>query len=214
MINERYKILKLIGEGRSKVYLCEDVEFPGKEFALKCLPAGAEQEEIQNFRNEFFTLRKLDHPNIIKAYEIGTILKKDVDDEVELGSKFITLEYFQASELKQSELFEDESTLKEIIRQLCAVLYYLHQANFIYYDLKPENILISGEQQNLKLKLIDLGFASFIPEHKSQQIKGSVQYIAPELLKKEPHDYRVGFYSLGMMLYLIIYNRFPDREEF
>ncbi len=209
MINDRFKIIKLIGEGRSKVFLCEDIEFPGKEFAIKCLPVNADEHEKQTFRDEYFILRKLDHPNIIKAYEIGIVVKSDDEDGVEVGSKFITLENFEAVELLDFEHIKNEESLKEIVKQLCTVLYYLHQSNFIYYDLKPENILIKGDADALQIKLIDLGMARFIPGSSDTSVRGSAQYIAPELLKKEAHDHRVDFYSLGIILYRIIYNRFP-----
>ena len=209
MINERFKIKKLIGKGRSRVFLCDDVEFPGKEFAFKCLPADAGYKEILSFRDEYFILRKLDHPNIIKAYDIGTAVKMDADGNVEPGSKFITLEYFDGVELLKSDMITDEDSLRILIKQICTVLYYLHQANFIYYDLKPENILVSETNTGGHLKLIDMGLSEFIPERADKTIKGSAQYIAPELLKKEPHDHRVDFYSMGILLYQVIYNRYP-----
>ncbi|HEY7751392.1 MAG TPA: serine/threonine-protein kinase, partial [Ignavibacteriaceae bacterium] len=146
---------------------------------------------------------------IIKSFETGTILDKVETDEVEAGSDFITLEYFPSAELLQSDLVNDEKTLKLILKQLCSVLFYLHQSNYIYYDLKPENILIAENNGNLIIKLIDLGFAQIKSDERKREVKGTVFYIAPELLKNEEHDHRVDLYSLGMLLYSIIYGKFP-----
>ncbi len=67
MINKRFTIKKKLGEGRSKVFLCTDNENPEKEYAIKILPAEADENEVKVFRNEFFTLQKLNHPNIIAS---------------------------------------------------------------------------------------------------------------------------------------------------
>ena len=209
MINNRYEIVSELGKGRSKVYLCKDADFGNKEVAVKFLSPKADEEEWSLFKDEFFILQKLEHPGIIRSYEIGTAVKIDPGDPVEIGSPFITLEYFKSVELSKYEFLTDETKLKEILKQLCTVLYYLHQSNYIYYDLKPENILISSENDSLQIKLIDLGLAEFIPDRDEHVIKGTAQYIAPELLKKEPHDHRVDLYSLGILLYEIIYQRLP-----
>jgi len=47
----------------------------------------------------FFTLQKLEHPCIIEAFEIGTVFQTDEEDGIELGSTFITMEYFNGEEL-------------------------------------------------------------------------------------------------------------------
>src|SRR5690606_36735579 len=200
MINEKYIIKKELGEGRSKVFLCEDVDFPGRNIAIKILPDNAPVEEIESFRNEFFTLRRLNHPNIIKTNEYGTIVRNNTPgSEIKTGSKFITLEYFEGAELSSSN-FKNENELRKIIAQLCSVLYYLHQSNFIYYDLKPENILVSNDEEDCIIKLIDLGLARYTFDEREFAARGTAEYIAPEILKNEPHDHRVDLYSLGMLL--------------
>ena len=210
MINDRYVIKKEIGKGRSSVYLCEDSEFPGKDFAIKILSPESEESEIKAFKNEFFTLRKLNHPNIVRPHEFGTIVKvSEKDKNIEIGSKFFTLDYFAGKELLKFPELDDEIVLREIISQLCSALYYLHQSNYIYYDLKPENILVSSSGSKTSIKLIDLGFAQYIIDNDEDIIRGTAEYIAPEILKKEEHDHRVDFYSLGMMLYKVVYGTFP-----
>lgn len=209
MINYRFEVLKQIGKGRSEVFLCKDVDFGAAVVAVKFLSPGVSEEELRSFKEEYFTLRKLDHPNIIKAFEIGEVVKVDVDDEIKIGSNFISLEYFKSVELSNYDSLREEEKLREILKQICSVLYYLHQSNYIYYDLKPENILVSSASDSLQVKLIDLGLVQYLPDENEHVIKGTAQYIAPELLKKEPHDHRVDLYSLGILLYEIIYNKLP-----
>ncbi len=87
---------------RSSVYLCNDVEVPESKFAIKILPSGANDHEKDNFLKEYFTLQRLEHPNIIKAYDIGTIFKTDDEAGIEIGSTFIILEYFEGEVLLSS----------------------------------------------------------------------------------------------------------------
>lgn len=214
MINKRYLISKKLGQGRSKVFSVIDTEFPEREVAAKFLPVNSSQEEKKYFRDEFFTLQKLDHPNIIKSFEIGTVVLKNEDDfEIDTNSPFITLEYFPASELLNYTGIKDERKLVIVLKQICSVLYYLHQSNYIYYDLKPENILVAEVNGEPFIKVIDLGFSQYTLKEYEHSIKGTAQYIAPELLKNENHDHTVDFYSLGVMLYRIVYGCFPFNSE-
>ncbi|MCZ7614675.1 MAG: hypothetical protein M5T52_14355 [Ignavibacteriaceae bacterium] len=59
MINTRYEILKKLGEGRSKVFLCRDIEFPEKEYAIKILPAKADIKEKETFKKNISRLINL-----------------------------------------------------------------------------------------------------------------------------------------------------------
>lgn len=211
MINRRYSVKKKLGQGRSSVYLCEDSEQAGKKFALKILSANTSVEEQKIFKDEFQTIQKLDHPNIIQAYERGTVVEVSENEPFSVGSKYLAMEYFDGNELLSYPV-GDESSLKEIISQICSVLFYLHQSNYIYYDLKPENILVSETNKKPFIKLIDLGFARSRTDE-SYNVTGTAEYLAPEILKKEPHDHRVDLYSFGILLYRFIYKKFPFQSQ-
>lgn len=223
MINDRYKIIKMLGEGRSKVFLCEDTGILGSsktnskipkkthqnKIAIKILPENVDNEELDFFKNEFFILQWLNHPSIVKSFELGTIVKLDNEDEISIGRKFFTMEFCQGERLLFCDELKDETFLIKVITKLCSVLFYLHQSNYIYYDLKPDNILISVKDGEPIIKLIDLGLAQHILFSKNNSIRGSAEYIAPEILRNEKHDFRIDFYSLGMLLYRILYGKFP-----
>jgi serine/threonine protein kinase/Tfp pilus assembly protein PilF len=211
MINQRYIVKKLLGKGRSKVFSVIDTEFPEKEIAMKILSPNIIHEEKYSFEKEYFTLRKLDHPNIIKAYDIGVVLTIDNEDqdEIETGSSFITIEKFDSVEFNKYAEINNESTLINIIKQICSALFYLHQSNYIYYDLKPQNILVSGDSSNPQIKIIDLGLAHYILSDTEINIRGTAEYIAPEVLKRQSHDHSVDLYSLGIILYGSVYGKLP-----
>jgi len=207
MINGRYELIEKIGEGRSSVFLCSDRENFNQKIALKVFTNTEDAEDLISFRNEFLNLKNFEHPNIINAIEEGTILESSYDN-IPPGSKFFTLEYFPGKDLLSISHYSEED-LTEIIIQLSAVLFYLHQSNFIYYDLKAENILIAYSNNKPQLKLIDFGLARHSYELSENTIFGTAEYMAPELLKREAHDHRVDLYSFGMLLYRLVYNKFP-----
>lgn len=208
MINRRFVIKKKLGQGRSSVFLCEDLEQSRQLIALKALPRNSSEEEKILFKNEFETIQKLEHTNIIRAYECGTVVEAESEFNSLVGSKFIAMEYFPGKELIEHTI-KDETELKLIIAQICSVLFYLHQSRYIYYDLKLENILVGEKNGKLMIKLIDLGFAKQKKFDVQDEILGTAEYLAPELLKKEPHDHRVDLYSFGILLYRLIYGKFP-----
>jgi len=183
MINGRYELIEKIGEGSSIVFLCSDKENFNQKIALKVFTNTNDTEDLTSFRNEFLILKNLEHPNIINAIEEGTILESSYNN-ITPGSKFFTLEYFPGKGLLSISNYS-ENDLTEIIAQISAVLFYLHQSNFIYYDLKPENVLIAYLNEKLQIKLIDFGLARHIDEYSENKIFGTAEYIAPELLKKE-----------------------------
>ena len=63
------------------------------------------------------------------------------------------------------------------------------------------------------IKLIDFGFARSQDEEKNDNVAGTAEYLAPEILKKEPHDHRIDLYSLGILLYRLIYKKFPFQSQ-
>jgi serine/threonine protein kinase/tetratricopeptide (TPR) repeat protein len=207
MINGRYEIIEKIGEGRSSVFLCFDRESFNQKIALKVFTNSKDAQDLTSFRNEFRNLKNFEHPNIINAIEEGTVLESSYEN-ISPGYKFFTLEYFPGKDLLSISDYS-ENDLTEIIVQISAVLFYLHQSNFIYYDLKPENILISHSNSKPLIKLIDFGLARHINKLTDNNIIGTAEFIAPELLRREVHDHRVDLYSFGMLLYRMIYNKFP-----
>ena len=207
MINHRYKVLKEIGKGRSHVFLCYDV-LNKINVSVKILSHKRSELEKENLRNEHLVLRTFNHPNIIKSYDFGIVLTADptLEDrfQIEPTDLYIALEYFEGYNLVGviNELTEME--VDSLIYSLCCALFYIHQSNYIYGDLKPENILY--KRSTNEIKLIDFGL-SFHKSKKRDKIFGSLKFMAPEVLNNEPLSYKVDLYSLGALLYKIIFNK-------
>ncbi len=212
MINGRYKIVQKAGEGRSTVYLCEDRLEKNSRVAIKILPPSVSEEEKKAFRDEYFLLQRLNHPNIISVFDYGAVAALDDEDKsfhISTGSPFFTLEYFEGVELYESKSLGQENLLTDIVCQISSVLYYLHQSSYIYYDLKSENILIQERDNRPVIKFIDFGLTTGTNNIDIVSARGTSEYIAPEILRKEKIDHRIDLYSFGVLLYKILYGKFP-----
>ena len=81
MINDRYKIKKKLGSDKYNIYLCTDIFNPAKDIVIKVLTTDTNEKDLETFRNEFFLLKKLNHPNIVRAYEYGTVVKIEKEEK-------------------------------------------------------------------------------------------------------------------------------------
>ncbi len=212
-INSRYKILHILGEGRSNVYLVEDLKSTNKKYALKILSTeNLTEKEINSLKNEFRLLNNINHPNIVKAYEFGKVV--EADNDIFKGLYFYISEFIQGKNLL--EFFNapfDKNNLKSfltLLNQISTTLYYIHQLGLIHYDIRPENILIEEKNENqINIKLIDFGFSAL----QSKEIRGTPLYISPELITGQEIDFRTDLYSLGATLYHTLTGKPPFVSE-
>ena len=118
MINSRIKIIRKLGEGRSKVFLCSLIDFPRNQFAIKILPNEKDQDEKKSFKEEYQLLTELKHPNIISANEFGIVLsldKMDAQQGISKNDLFFVLEYFDGIDIDKYNMISDEGIFLDII---------------------------------------------------------------------------------------------------
>ncbi|XP_049446847.1 cGMP-dependent protein kinase 2 [Epinephelus fuscoguttatus] len=79
---------------------------------------------------------------------------------------------------------------------------YLHKKNIMYRDLKPENLMLDVKGY---VKLVDFGFAKeLVRGEKTYSFVGTPEYMAPEIIKNQGHDFAVDFWSLGILIYELL----------
>lgn len=203
ILNNRYKIVKLLGEGgMGEVYLAID-ETNKQEVAVKILAhqlvtnAGL----IDRFRREAETLRKLDHPNIVKFI-----------DAFEYGSQYvIVMEYISGGNLqdliKRGRLPVERA--KGIALEICDALIRSHHLNIVHRDIKPENILLTKDG---KPKLADFGVARLNEGSRmtrSGTQVGTPYYMAPEAWEGKPLDPQADIWSLGIVFFEMLTGQPP-----
>ncbi|CAD8166345.1 unnamed protein product [Paramecium octaurelia] len=156
-------------------------------------------------QREIAILRKVEHPNVIKLYEI---LESDTN-------LYLVMEYAKGGELfdyivKKNQLSELAAT--KFFIQLIDAVEYLHTQKIVHRDLKPENLLLD-EQRNLKVA--DFGLSNIYKE--SDQVKtacGSPCYAAPEMLYGKLYGgQKSDIWSCGIILYAMLCGYLPFEHE-
>jgi len=212
LINNRYEICEQLGRGgMGVVYLVKDTLWDNRKLALKTLAVrGYTAEDIQIFKQEFKTMVGLRHPNLVRVFDFGKISFSD-DKDLE-GDYFFTMEYVQGENFYDATEQAGYDMVVGMTIQICCVLQYIHRNGLIHFDVKPENIMIvetaleDGTIQRVA-KLMDLGLAR--RSAANQTVQGTVEYMAPELIRGEKVDGRADIYSLGVTLYQVLTRCLP-----
>jgi predicted Ser/Thr protein kinase len=196
ILDDRYRIIGLLGRGgMGEVYRADDLKL-GQPVALKFLPPAFAKDSVR--RERFFAevriTRQLSHPNICRVYDIG-----EVD-----GRHFLSMEYIDgedlASLMKRIGHLSNEKAL-DIARQLVAGLTVAHERGVLHRDLKPANIMLDGHG---RVRITDFGLAIAVgDESHAEEIAGTPAYMAPEQLTGKGATVRSDIYSLGLILYEI-----------
>ncbi|HEX8112609.1 MAG TPA: serine/threonine-protein kinase, partial [Kofleriaceae bacterium] len=208
-VNDRYRVLELIGEGgMGKVYLAEHVEI-GKRVALKVLhPSYSRMPDlVERFRREARAASKIGHPNIVDVTDSGTTAD---------GSVYFVMEYLEGVEL--GSVIEREGALDvaralKITGQICRALAAAHREGIIHRDLKPENIfLITRDGAADVVKVLDFGIAKTTEAEAARERRltspgmamGTPEYMSPEQAAGRAADARCDVYALGAIMYEMV----------
>ena len=194
----------LVGDGSfSKVYLYQHKNTKIK-YAIKKMniPSFIKKTNNKNLILEEINIQsKISHPNIIRLFNYF----KDKNNT----NVFLILEY-----ASKGTLFDyirrkkglDESEAFYYFFQAFNAIFFLHKNKIIHRDLKPENLLIN---HNNILKLCDFGWSVYLNNSKRVTFCGTVEYMAPEIVKNEGYDYSIDVWSLGVLLYELIHSHSP-----
>lgn len=214
VVNEKYKVEALIGEGgMGKVFRVTHLEL-NKLFALKLMQfdiATSSTKNIARFKREASTLAKLNHPNIVSITDFGVLENYQLP--------YIIMEYIEGVTLRK--LLKLKETLTEpqtisIAKQLCLALQEAHSQGVIHRDLKPENILIKelGDDEFF-VRIVDFGIAKLMKgennasDESSEGSPGTLRYCSPEQFFKQSIDARADIFSLSLICYEMLTSEVP-----
>ena len=207
-INDRYEIIKTIGEGgMANVYLANDTILDRK-VAIKVLRGDLSNDEkfIRRFQREALSVSNLSHPNIVEVYDVGE----------EDGQYYIVMEYIEGKTLKQLLKKRETLTLPEVIDimlQLTDGLAHAQESYIIHRDIKPQNIMILD---NGLVKITDFGIAMALNATQLTQtnsVMGSVHYLPPEQANGKSATVKSDIYSLGILMYELITGSVPFKGD-
>lgn len=204
LFNQDYEEIQKLGAGAFGEVILSLHKPSGTKRAVKIISKVSlcgQQEDNEYLIKEFKILRELDHPHILKCYEV-------FENE---NNYYISTEY-----CPQGSLFSEIVKLKrftefqasEIIRQILSALLYCHKNQIVHRDIKPENIfLIESDPPHIKLG--DFGNSiEFTNESRLQGCFGSAYYMAPEIFKGD-YDEKCDMWSVGIILFILITGKAP-----
>ena len=190
-----------IGAGAFSTIHKAQKEGNDKIYAVKKIDIFKYKNNKETYKTEFSLLRKLDHKNIIKLHDILIDTKNQ--------NLFLVLDYYKNGDLSK---FLNNRSLKEkyaknYMFQLRDGLQYLLSKNIIHRDLKPQNLLLDD---NKNLIITDFGLAKHFKSNEMlETVCGSPLYMAPEILAKKNYTVRSDLWSVGIILYQMIYGKLP-----
>lgn len=195
----KYLLMKEIGEGSFSIVHRAVNRMTGRMCAVKCCKISAALEEEERL------LRTLSHPNVVG---LEGVYARDKN------LHYVVMDYLKNGDLcdlliERQRLPEPEA--RRIIRQVVEGLAYLHRQCVLHRDIKPENILIHG---NI-VKIGDFGLAKQLaqPSTMLKRSCGTLEYAAPELLCGRPYGLKSDVFSLGVVLYVLLFGAFPFSVE-
>ncbi|HEY0467239.1 MAG TPA: serine/threonine-protein kinase, partial [Polyangiaceae bacterium] len=206
---ERYRVLKLLGEGgMGQVYLAEHIAIE-KRVALKVLRAefAGKGDIVTRFQQEAISASRIKHPNVLDVFDFG---------QLENGCFFLAMEFLEgndlADELSRRRVLGVENGIR-ISMQICRALAAAHANGVVHRDMKPENVFLQRTVDGEEIvKIVDFGIAQLrskdaaVVETKRRltrtgMIFGTPEYMAPEQAGGKHADPRSDIYSVGIIMY-------------
>ncbi len=200
----RYKIEKTVGVGgMAVVFEATDLQ-TGKKVAVKMLKETNSQDTsaIKRFVYESKAIAMLNHPNIVKIYDIS----------VKGENKYIVMELIKGITLKEYITQKGKLDWREtaiFVEQILSALDHAHNMGVIHRDIKPQNIMLL---EGGMVKVMDFGIAK-IPKGETLTMAdkaiGTVYYLSPEQATSKKIDNRADIYAVGIMMYQMVTGQLP-----
>lgn len=205
LILSRYIISRHIASGgMADVYEAKDIVID-KLVALKFLKEKSIDNdlELEQFKNEARITSIFNHPHIMRIYNVGDYNYVP----------FVSYELLKGKSLKDIVDNRGKLTFDEAIDYMLQILdavSYMHEKSVLHNDLKPDNIFVLRDGS---IKICDFGIATHISTREVEEVRGTVKYLAPEVVQYRKYSIQSDIYSLGIILFELLTGRTPYNKE-
>lgn len=190
-----YELIRPIGRGaHSTIYQAVSND-TGKKVAVKVvrIQGSDEQKFIDQIRNEYKMGSQLEHPNIVRMYDLNFVRRF-----LRVSGANLIMELIEGPDLERQRQYPVGDLIR-FYMQVAMGLQYMHDKNLVHTDIKPNNIVI---HHGKTAKIVDLGIARECGMP-TGRVQGTVQYIAPEQMLRQKLDQRTDIYNLGAAFYYV-----------
>ncbi|CAD8187419.1 unnamed protein product [Paramecium pentaurelia] len=199
-----YSLIREIGSGSFARVFRGKIDGRQEDVAIKMISKqNVRNESMSMIEKEIEILRQLDHPNIIKL----------IDFKRTQNHYYLVFEYCENGDLDayirkyspNGKLPEEE--VRRIVQQLALALQQMYKLRIVHRDLKLANILVS---KNFQIKLADFGFAKYMEDDQYlTSYCGTPLTMAPEILQRKQYNEKCDVWSVGVIIYQMIYGKSP-----
>ncbi len=211
----RYRIVRRIGAGGMGSVFEAVQEETERSIALKLLyPRWVSPARAQRFDDEIAILGRLEHPNIARIYDAGTV------DSPEGSIRYFAMERVDGATLTEWATERERSPVEKLrlFLGICEGVAEAHQSGVIHRDLKPLNLLVNAEDG--QAKVLDFGVARLTnPDDslrdlhtRAGEVVGTLEYMSPEQLAGDTSaiDTRTDVFALGVVLFELLSGQLPS----
>lgn len=205
LLASRFELIEMIGQGAMAIVYKAKQTAVDRYVAVKIMRPELASDPVQQkrFSREARSLSKLDHPNLLKIFDIG---------QTPNGRPYFIMEYLKGRSIEK--MLEEAGPVApafalRMFVQVCDAMDHAHKQGIIHRDLKPENImLVRCEDDQHLTKVVDFGIVKYTDDQmvsqrltKTGEVWGSPVYMSPEQCKGEKLDPRSDIYSFGLVMY-------------
>ena len=208
-ILEMYEIQEELGSGSFSIVKLAINKVTNQKVAVKIMNKEKMSSTLlESARTEIEIMKICQFPYIIKfieAYE-------------NIDFIYIFMEYCAGGTLftflKRRNFKLKEELIAKIVYKICLTAYYFHSYGITHRDLKPENILMTDESDDADIRVLDFGLGKIIgPSEKCSEPYGTIIFVAPEIILKQPYSKNVDSWSIGIITYIMLFERLPFWSE-
>eukprot|EP00581_Thalassiosira_minuscula_P009929 CAMPEP_0183708562 /NCGR_PEP_ID=MMETSP0737-20130205/4837_1 /TAXON_ID=385413 /ORGANISM="Thalassiosira miniscula, Strain CCMP1093" /LENGTH=1283 /DNA_ID=CAMNT_0025936455 /DNA_START=270 /DNA_END=4121 /DNA_ORIENTATION=- len=213
-IEEEYDLRDLLGTGTCGEVRRAIHRRTGEERAVKIISIGGRggagpgmsSEKVSAIRAEADILRGLDHPYVVKLFDMYVAPGRAI---------YLVMELIRGGDLFDRIVERERYTevqARRLFRRMLAAVHYLHEERgIVHRDLKPENILVVDRRSDVNVKLTDFGLAKNMTAEGLKTFCGTPQYFAPEVLRRRHtvkgsgrYGKEIDCWSIGVILFILL----------
>lgn len=219
LIQDRYRVLGVIGKGSMGTVYKAVQELIGREVAVKVMHGYlvSDDESLKRYHKEAKSASRLNHPNIITIFDFGVLAT---------GQPYIVMDLLAGRSLYDILKERGSLTISQtlmVFQPVCQAIAEAHKRGVVHRDLKPENIVVeeNAKEKTIHVKVVDFGIATFLVDSddtigkitKTGTVCGSPFYMSPEQCDGSKMDHRSDLYSLGVVLFETLTGKLPFEDK-